>query len=111
MADKGKTVKQRMKPVSFFTETRSVVVTQRRFRAYFQTRWASSFKTVNKLYIQFNNDGSVFEKKHRRPSCLRSPENIDAVRAALPRNPSKSNKEGCSTTRDIQTIGATNIEK
>jgi hypothetical protein len=80
MADKGKlSVEQRVKTVLFFIETRSVVVTQRWFRAHFQTRRAPSFKTIHKLHNQFNNDGSVLERKRRRPSSVRSLENIDAV--------------------------------
>jgi hypothetical protein len=79
MADKGRlSVEQCIKTVLFFTETRSVVVTQRRFRANFQTRWAPSFKTTHKLYNQFNNDGSALEKNvaalhlcdHRRTLTL-----------------------------------------
>jgi hypothetical protein len=42
--------------VLFFTEARSVVGKQRRFYAHFQTQWAPSFKTIHKLYNQFNND-------------------------------------------------------
>jgi hypothetical protein len=72
MADKGRlSVEQRIKRV-LFTETRSVVVTLRRFRAHFQTRWAPSFKTINKLYNQFDNDDSVLERKRRRTSAVRS---------------------------------------
>jgi hypothetical protein len=59
MADNGRlSVKQRIKSVLCFTETRSVAVTERRFHSHFQTRWAPSFKTIHKLYNQFNNDGS-----------------------------------------------------
>jgi hypothetical protein len=100
-----------IKTVLFCTETRSVVVTQRRFHAHFQTRWVASFKTIHKLCNQFNNDGSVLERKRRRPSSVRSLESIDAVRVALQRSPGKSTREICSTTGGIQTIGAMNIEK
>jgi hypothetical protein len=80
---RGLFVEQRIKAVLFLTVTRSVVITQRRFRAHFQTLWAPSFKTIYKLYNQFNNDGSVLARKRRRPSFVRSPENIDAVRVSL----------------------------
>ena len=41
MADNGRlTVDQKVKVVSFYAETKSVVATQRRFRAHFGTRWA-----------------------------------------------------------------------
>jgi hypothetical protein len=68
MADKGRLfVKQRIKTVLFFTETRSAAVTQRQFHAHFQTQWAPSFKIIPKLYNQFNNYGSVLERKRRQP--------------------------------------------
>jgi hypothetical protein len=56
-------------------------------------QWAPSFKTIHKLCIQFNNDGSVLERKRRWPSSVCSPENIDAVRVVLQRNPIKSRKD------------------
>ena len=41
MADNGLLiVDQKVKVVSFYTETKSVVATQRSFRAHFGTRWA-----------------------------------------------------------------------
>jgi hypothetical protein len=68
-ADKGRlSVEQALKTVLFFTETISVVVTQGQFHAHFQMRWAPSFKTIHKLSDQFNNDGSVLEKKRRWPA-------------------------------------------
>jgi hypothetical protein len=69
--------------VLFFTEARSVVVTQRRFRAHFQTQWVCSFKTIHNLYNQFNNDGSMLERKRFQPSSVRSPENTDALTVVL----------------------------
>jgi hypothetical protein len=72
---------------------KSVVVTQRRFRAHFQTRWAPSFKTIHKLHNHFNNDGSVLERKHHWSSSVRSLENIDAVGVALQRSPSESTRK------------------
>jgi hypothetical protein len=55
------------------------VVTQRRFRAHFQTRWAPSVRTIHNFYNQFNNDGSVLERKRPRLSSLRSLENTDVT--------------------------------
>jgi hypothetical protein len=81
------------KTVLFFTVTRSVVVTERQVCVHFQTRWAPSYKTIHKLCNQFNDDGSLLERKRRRPSSVHSPENIDAVRVALQRSPSKSTKK------------------
>jgi hypothetical protein len=84
MADKRRlSVEQRIKTAMFFIETRSVVVTQTQFCAHFQTRWVSSFKRIHKLYNQFNNDDSVLDRKRRRPSSVRSPENGDTVRVVL----------------------------
>ena len=41
MADNGRlAVDQKVKVVLFYGETKSVVATQRRFRAHFGTRWA-----------------------------------------------------------------------
>jgi hypothetical protein len=79
---KEDSAEQRIKIVLFSTETRSVVVTQRRFRAHFQTRWAPSLRTINKIYNQFNNDGSVLEGKRAGLHLKRSPEHIDAVSGA-----------------------------
>jgi hypothetical protein len=44
---------------------------------------------------------------------VHSPENIDTVRvqSGKAKKPQQIYKEGCSTTRDIQMIGAMNIEK
>jgi hypothetical protein len=62
MADKGRLpVEQCIRAVLFSTETRSAVVIQRRLRAHFQMRWVPLFKTIHKLYNQFNNDGSLLE--------------------------------------------------
>jgi hypothetical protein len=83
------------------------VVTQRRYHVHFQTRWAPSFKTIYKFYNQFNNDGSLLEIKHRRPSSVQSPENTDDVRVALQKSPSKSTNKAAAQLG----IGATNIEK
>jgi hypothetical protein len=80
-------IEERMKTVLFFTETRSVLVTQRLFLVHFHTRLAPSFKIIHK---HCNNDGSVLERKRRRPASVPSPENISAVWVALQRSPSKS---------------------
>jgi hypothetical protein len=79
MTDKGRpSVEQRIKTVLFFTETRSVAVTQGRCRAHFQTQWAPSFTMIHKLYHQFNNNGSVLVWKRRQPEdmCRRVISNI-----------------------------------
>jgi hypothetical protein len=80
----------------FFTETRNVVVTQRQFHAHFQTQWMPSFKTIHKPYNQFNDDDSVLERKRCWPSFVHFLENIDAVRVALQRSPSKSTRKAAA---------------
>jgi hypothetical protein len=97
MANKKRlSVEKRTKTVLFFTDTRSVVVTHRWFCAHFQMRWMPSFRTIHKLYNQFNNDYSVLERKRCWPSSVHSPENIDAVRVALQRSPSKSTRRAAA---------------
>jgi hypothetical protein len=44
---------------------------------------------------QFNNDGSVLERKHRKLSSVRSSENVDAVSGAA-KKPQQINMEGCA---------------
>ena len=52
MADNGRlTVDQKVKLVLFYAETKSVVVTQRRFHAHFDTRWAPCKRTIYKLSL------------------------------------------------------------
>ena len=57
MADNGRlNVDQKVKIVSFYAETKSVVATQRRFRAHFGTSWAP-FK--QKIYRR--SSGTIFQ--------------------------------------------------
>ena len=57
MADKRRlTVGQKVKVVLFYAETKSVVVTQRRFRAHFGTRWAPCKQTIYTLPL-----GTIFQ--------------------------------------------------
>ena len=57
MADNGLfTVDQMVKVVLFYAETKSVVATQRRFRAHFGTRWASCKQTIYRLSL-----GTIFQ--------------------------------------------------
>ena len=50
MADNGwLTVDENVKVVLFYAETKSVVATQRRFRAHFGTRWAPCRQTIYRL--------------------------------------------------------------
>ena len=52
MADNGRlTVDQKVKVVLFYAETKSVVATERRFRAHFGTRWAPCKQTIYRLSL------------------------------------------------------------
>jgi hypothetical protein len=94
MADKRRlTVQQRTQTVLFFAETKRDVETQRRFRARFGTRWAPAPKTIHRLHQQFQQDGTVLEKKRARAASVRSPHNIEAVRVAMQRRPRKSTRK------------------
>ena len=50
------TVDQNVKGVLFYAETKSVEATQRRFRAYFGTRWAPCEQTIYRLSL-----GTIFQ--------------------------------------------------
>jgi hypothetical protein len=94
MTDKGRlTVQQRMQTVLFFAETKCVVETQRWFRAHFGTQWAPAPKTIHRLHQQFQQDGTVLEKKCECGTSVRSPQNIEAIRVAMQRSPGKSTQK------------------
>ena len=53
MADNGRfTVDQMVKILLFYAETKSVVATQRRFRAHFGTRWAPCKQTIYRFSLE-----------------------------------------------------------
>jgi len=84
MADNGRlTVDQKMKVVLFYAETKSVVATQRRFRANFGTRWSPCKQAIYRLCQQFETNGSVLEKKRPRPASVRTPAHIEAVKTCV----------------------------
>ena len=57
MADNGRlTVDQKVKVVLFYAEIKSVVATERRFRAHFGTRWAPCKQTIYRL-----SSGTIFQ--------------------------------------------------
>ena len=52
MADNGLLIlEQKVKVVLFYAETKSVVATQRRFRAHFGTRWAPCKQIIYRLSV------------------------------------------------------------
>ena len=64
MADNGRlAVDQKVKVVLLYAETKSVVATQRRFRAHFGTMWAPCKQTVYRLSL-----GTFFQPK--RINCV-----------------------------------------
>ncbi|PSN56040.1 hypothetical protein C0J52_11807, partial [Blattella germanica] len=74
-ADRGRfTPQQRSKTVLLYVETKSVVLTQRRFRQHFNTCWTPVKNTIYRLYRQFETN-EMPEPKHPRVSQIRSPEN------------------------------------
>jgi len=84
IADNGRlTVDQKVKIVLFYAETKSVVATQRRFRAHFGTSWAPCKQTIYRLCQRFETNGSVLEKKRPRPASVRTPANIEAVKTCV----------------------------
>jgi hypothetical protein len=92
MAEKGRlTVEQRVQTV-LFAESKSIMATQRGFRARFVTRWAPSPKTIRMLHQQFQQNGSVLERKRGRAASVRTAQNIDAIRVAMQRSPAKSTR-------------------
>ena len=48
------TVDQKVEVVLFYAETKSVVATQRRFRAHLGTRWAPCKQTILQTFIRNN---------------------------------------------------------
>ena len=50
------TIDQKVKVVLFYAETKSVVATQRRFRAHFGTRWVHCKPTIYRLSL-----GTIFQ--------------------------------------------------
>ena len=52
MTDNGRlTVDQKVKVILFYAETKSVVASQRRFRAHFGTSWAPCKQTIYRLSL------------------------------------------------------------
>ena len=57
MADNGRLIiDQKVKVVLFYAQTKSVVATQRSFRAHFGTRWALYKQTIYRLSL-----GTIFQ--------------------------------------------------
>ena len=109
MADNGRlAVDLKVKVVLFYAETKIIVATQRSFRAHFSTRWAPCKQIIYRLCQQFEINGFVLEKKRPRPASVRKPANVEAVRVALTRSPSKSTRRASAelgiSRRSLQRI-------
>ena len=84
MADNGwLTVNQKVKVVLFYAKIKSVVATQRRFRAHFDTRWVPCKQTIYRLCQQFETNGSVLEKKRPPPTSVHTTANMEAVKTCV----------------------------
>jgi hypothetical protein len=93
MADNGRlTAEQKAKVVLFIAEKKSDTVTQRCFHVYFGTRWAPAEQTMRILKTQFEEEGSVLERKRPRAPSVRTLENMEVLRVAMQRSPSKSTR-------------------
>ena len=75
-------VPQRTKIVEFYLlSQKSIILTQRRYRAHFNTRDAPTKKTIRAVVAKFGDTGIVRDRsKTGRPRSARNPENIERVR-------------------------------
>ena len=84
---------QKSKAVQFYWETSSIISTQRKFRAHFETRYAPDRKTLLRLCEQFLREGSISNLnrgRSGRKADARTPEKIAKVKAAISDDPWKS---------------------
>lgn len=81
---------QKAKLVEFHILTNSVIVTQRKFRNFFNLREAPTRKTIVRLTNKFKKEGTVLDLKvgkcGRKRSALR-PENVGKVAERVQNNP------------------------
>ena len=92
------------KLVQFYFETKSIILTQRKFRKHFKVQKAPSRNVVLNIVNKFLTRGNVCNNNKGRSGRKRSqrtPANVDRVRAALQRSPNKSMRRlgqevGCS---------------
>ena len=106
--DRRLTADQEVKVVLFYAETKSVVSTQRRFRAHFGTRSAPCKQTIYRLCQQFETNGSALEKKRPHPANVRTHANIEAFRVALTRSSSKSIRRASAELGNLSSVTAKN---
>ena len=84
---------EKVKLVDFYWNTRSIIQTQRKFRAQFGKKRTLTRKTILRLCEGFIKEGSVLNQSRGhsgRPISKRTPDVIKKVRDAIERDPSKS---------------------
>ena len=84
---------QKSKLVQIYWETKSIVLTQRKFRSHFKTRDTPDRKTILRLCEQFLREGSITnlnKGRSGRKALARTPESIKKVKSAIDDDPSKS---------------------
>lgn len=84
---------EKTKLVQFYWSSRSIILTQRQFRAHFKTRFTPCPKTILRLQEKFLRDGSIlncYKGKSGRPTTQRTPENIAKVKSVVNGDPKKS---------------------
>lgn len=94
----------KIKLVQFYFETKSVTLTQRKFRKHFKTQKAPSRNVILQIVNKFLARGNVsnnFKGHSGRKRSQRTTVNVARVRAALQRSPNKSMRRlsqeiGCS---------------
>ena len=86
---------EKAKVVQFYWSTKSVVLTQRKFRNHFKTRKAPAHNTILRLTEQFLRQGDLSNlsaKASGRKKTARTPHKISKVKQLITENPKKSSQ-------------------
>jgi hypothetical protein len=84
-------IDQRIKIVWFYAETKSIKLTQKKYREHFKVKRAPAKPTIRKLKDKFLMSGSVHDLvRHGRIKTGRSTDNIDIIRQAVAKSPKRS---------------------
>ena len=98
--------KENAKIVQFYFETKSVVLTQRRFRAHFKVKTAPSRNTILSLtekYIRVGSVSNLQKSFSGRKKWIRTAEKVQTIRTLVKNDPKKSHRRlgqeaGCSSS-------------
>ena len=98
--------KEKAKVVQFYLESKSIILTQRRFKVHFKTKSAPSRNTILSLTEKFLRVGSVknLQKSFSgRKKWIRTAERVQSVRTLVNNDPRKSHRRlaqeaGCSSS-------------